>query len=239
MNSRSMNSRIGQELNPDLFLMWSFRSLPPSSCPNYTAPHSRASETADLNTSAPRDMANLRWPALETRRLWIVLGRFEEGEEEVPQPLPKAREAGLCPAAVEQVRLAIDQLHHLAREATFELRDRPLDVQEHVQALVHAQALQHQPAIQVRQLFCPRGERRVHLRDAAVGHPPLLGRRHLRQHGADTLLPDLSVRLQSEPVDGLEQSLLFDAQRLQRSLMPPLWARLDPSRLLQPPRLEL
>ena len=55
----------------------------------------RPTLTRDLNTSAPRDMANLRWPALETRRLWIVLGRTQEGEEEVPQPLPKAREAGL------------------------------------------------------------------------------------------------------------------------------------------------
>ena len=92
---------------------------------------------------------------------------------------------------------------HLAREVAVELLDRPLDVQQHVQPLVHVEHGQVEPVVELHELLGARGEGRVHVHLAAVLELHALGLAHGLERALDAHLLVLVVRVDLEAVDGL------------------------------------
>lgn len=77
--------------------------------------------------------------AHEPCRLRVEVRRLREPQEEVADALAQRAQARLPPAAAQQVGLPVDQLRDVPRQAAVELADRPLEVQQDVQALFDAQ----------------------------------------------------------------------------------------------------
>ena len=65
---------------------------------------------------------------MEARRFRVELRCLDELEEEVGQPLPQAGQGGLGSAAIEHIRLPIDEFDNVPRQIAVKLLDRPFDV---------------------------------------------------------------------------------------------------------------
>ena len=146
---------------------------------------------------------------LETGSLRIELWCFDELEEEVAETAAETLEGGLSTATIEHISLAIDELDDLASQVTIELLNRPLCVEQHVQALVCAQVRQKKTVIKVHQLLGSRRERCVNFCEAAIGTLPEFGVAHSAKEVVDLLLLILRVGLDFQAIDLLKNLGLF------------------------------
>lgn len=70
--------------------------------------------------------------AHEPRRLRVEVRGLREAQEQVADALAQGPQARLPPAAAQQVRLPVHQLGDVPRQATVELADGPLEVEQDV-----------------------------------------------------------------------------------------------------------
>ena len=86
-----------------------------------------------------RELLVLRRHAHESRRLWVKVRGFHKTQEQVADALAEGTQAGLPSPPTEKVRLPVYELRDVSGEAAVELAHRPLQVQQHVEALFYAQ----------------------------------------------------------------------------------------------------
>lgn len=101
---------------------------------SFTRDHARQACQALL-----RELPVLGRHAHETRRLRVEVRGLREAQEQVADALAQGAQAGLSSPAAQQVRLPVHQLGDVPRQTAVELADRPLEVQQDVQALFYAQ----------------------------------------------------------------------------------------------------
>lgn len=96
-----------------------------------------------------REFSVLGRHAHEPRRLRVKVRGFRKAQKQVADALAKGAEAGLPPPAAQQVGLPVHQLGDVSGQPAVELADRPLEVQQDVEALLYAQERGFQGFVQV------------------------------------------------------------------------------------------
>ena len=150
---------------------------------------------------------------LELHGFWVKLRRLDELEEEIRKAFPKTYEGFLWAPPVQHVSFPVDQVDHLTRQVAVELLDRPLHMQQHVQALIDRQQREPEAAVEVHKLLGSCGEGRVDSGGFAITLRPDFRLRHRLELTLDLRISVRGVCLDLQLVNCLQKLRLL-AQEL-------------------------